>query len=127
VVLKSIRKAGPFLRNYTYDAESADLMMRFLNDSKNGCEDPFNEEYFFRIESIREKEQIMRDIKTKFHNISKILDCVSCEKCRLNGKVQIKGLGTAMKVLFSQPKSLIPNQRDEMKLLTRTEIVVIFI
>jgi hypothetical protein len=69
----------------------------------------------------------MKDIKTKFHNISKILDCVSCEKCRLNGKVQIKGLGTAMKVLFSQPKSLIPNQRDEMKLLTRTEIVVIFI
>lgn len=109
VVLKSIRKAGPFLRNYTYDAESADLMMRFLNDSKNGCEDPFNEEYFFRIESIREKEQIMRDIKIKFHNISKILDCVSCEKCRLNGKVQIKGLGTAMKVLFSQPKSLIPD------------------
>lgn len=56
VVLKSIRKAGPFLRNYTYDAESADLVMRFLNDSKNGCEDPFNEEYFFRIESNREKE-----------------------------------------------------------------------
>jgi hypothetical protein len=51
----------------------------------------------------------MKDIKTKFHNISKILDCVSCEKCRLNGKVQIKGLGTAMKVLFSQPKSLIPD------------------
>ena len=109
VVLKSIRKAGPFLRSYTYDSESKDLMMRFLNDSKNGCEDPFNEEYFFRIESIREKEQIMKEIKTKFHNISKILDCVSCEKCRLNGKVQIKGLGTAMKVLFSQPKSLIPD------------------
>jgi hypothetical protein len=52
----------------------------------------------------------MREIKTKFFNISKVLDCVSCEKCRLNGKVQIKGLGTAMKVLFSQPRtSLIPD------------------
>ena len=38
-------------------------------------------------------------------NISKILDCISCEKCRLNGKVQIKGMGTAMKILFS-PSSL---------------------
>ena len=85
-------------------------MIRFLNDSKIGCEDPFKEEYFFRIESNREKDQMMREIKTKFFNISKVLDCVSCEKCRLNGKVQIKGLGTAMKILFSQPRTaLIPD------------------
>jgi hypothetical protein len=40
-------------------------------------------------------------MKSKFMNISNILDCISCEKCRLNGKVQIKGLGTAMKLLFT--------------------------
>ena len=73
-------------------------MLQFLNDSKNGCQDPFNEEKFFQIEN---REEAMKEIKSKFFNISKILDCISCEKCRLNGKVQIKGLGTAMKILFS--------------------------
>lgn len=28
------------------------------------------------------------------------MDCVSCDKCRLNGKVQVRGLATALKVLF---------------------------
>ena len=29
------------------------------------------------------------------------MDCVGCEKCRLWGKVQVTGLGTALKILFS--------------------------
>ena len=29
------------------------------------------------------------------------MNCVSCEKCRLWGKLQTLGLGTALKILFS--------------------------
>jgi hypothetical protein len=29
------------------------------------------------------------------------MDCVTCEKCRLWGKLQISGIGTALKILFS--------------------------
>ncbi|GAB2257521.1 hypothetical protein Droror1_Dr00023580 [Drosera rotundifolia] len=32
---------------------------------------------------------------------SALMDCVGCEKCRLWGKLQILGLGTALKILFS--------------------------
>jgi Endoplasmic Reticulum Oxidoreductin 1 (ERO1) len=28
------------------------------------------------------------------------MDCVTCDKCRLNGKVQVRGVATALKVLF---------------------------
>ena len=28
------------------------------------------------------------------------MDCVGCDKCRLWGKIQTTGLGTALKVLF---------------------------
>ena len=28
------------------------------------------------------------------------MDCISCDKCRLNGKVQVRGIATALKVLF---------------------------
>lgn len=29
------------------------------------------------------------------------MDCVGCEKCRLWGKLQVLGLGTALKIVFS--------------------------
>ena len=32
---------------------------------------------------------------------SLLMDCVGCEKCRLWGKLQILGLGTALKILFA--------------------------
>lgn len=32
---------------------------------------------------------------------SALMDCVGCEKCRLWGKLQVLGLGTALKILFS--------------------------
>ncbi len=56
----------------------------------------------------------MVEMKAKFMNISKILDCISCEKCRLNGKVQIKGMGTAMKILFSPSSPGITYSRIEL-------------
>ena len=32
---------------------------------------------------------------------SALMDCVGCEKCRLWGKLQVIGIGTALKILFS--------------------------
>lgn len=29
------------------------------------------------------------------------MDCVGCDKCRLWGKLQTHGMGTALKILFS--------------------------
>lgn len=40
-------------------------------------------------------------LKTTFRNMAKLMDCVSCERCRLWGKVQIYGVGTALKILTS--------------------------
>lgn len=41
------------------------------------------------------------EVKNSFRNISRIMECVSCEKCKLWGRIQTTGLGTALKVLFS--------------------------
>jgi heme-degrading monooxygenase HmoA len=43
----------------------------------------------------------------RFRNISRILDCVSCEKCRLWGKLQILGIGTAIKILLTKEEDLM--------------------
>lgn len=45
-----------------------------------------------------------------FSCCSAIMDCVGCEKCRLWGKLQVLGLGTALKILFSVDGEYRPDQ-----------------
>lgn len=54
-----------------------------------------------------------------FRNItSNIMDCVACQKCKLWGKIQIHGLGTAFKILIKES-----DQREFQNIhLTRHEI-----
>lgn len=44
---------------------------------------------------------LMDQFKNHFRNVSRIMDCVGCDKCRLWGKVQVTGIGTALKILFA--------------------------
>ncbi|GAB2251168.1 hypothetical protein Droror1_Dr00017418 [Drosera rotundifolia] len=46
-------------------------------------------------------EPMMNKSSMLYTFISSLMDCVGCEKCRLWGKLQILGLGTALKILFS--------------------------
>lgn len=65
---------------------------------------------------------IIDEMKRRFRNITGIMDCVSCERCRLWGKVQTLGIGTALKVLFaSEDKHQWKNLN-----LKRCEIVALF-
>lgn len=48
------------------------------------------------------------------------MDCVTCEKCRLWGKLQILGLGTAIKVLLSSEEDL-----HRKGFLSRQEIIAL--
>lgn len=44
---------------------------------------------------------LKEEFRQHFWNISRIMDCVGCDKCRLWGKVQTHGMGMALSVLFS--------------------------
>lgn len=48
-----------------------------------------------------EQERLKVEFKAHFRNVSRIMDCVGCDKCKLWGKLQTQGLGTALKILFS--------------------------
>jgi hypothetical protein len=45
-------------------------------------------------------DDILREMQQKFYNISRLMDCVSCDRCRLNGKVQMRGMANVLKALF---------------------------
>jgi ERO1-like protein beta len=60
------------------------------------------------------------EFRQRFQNVSRVMDCVGCDKCRLWGKLQTNGYGTALKVLFEFDKS------DDFQ-LRRTEVVSLIV
>ena len=54
---------------------------------------------------------MVKQYQKYIHNISNILNCVECEKCRLFGKMQTYGVGTALKILLGYPT---PYKRNEI-------------
>lgn len=71
------------------------------------------------------KRLLKEEFQLKFRNITKIMDCVGCDKCRLWGKVQTKALGTALKILFSGD-SIVEAAAKNNFYLSRSEIVSLF-
>lgn len=70
---------------------------------------------------------LQEEFRLHFKNISRIMDCVGCSKCRLWGKLQTQGLGTALKILFSEKeiKNLPEHSPSKGFQLTRQEIVAL--
>ncbi|RLN47343.1 hypothetical protein BBJ28_00017739 [Nothophytophthora sp. Chile5] len=63
----------------------------------------------------QEKQQLEQQFREKFQNISRIMDCVTCEKCQLWGKLQTMGLGTAIKILLAEDVAAMPKlNRNEL-------------
>ncbi len=90
------------------------LMELLLERSLGRCEEPFKEKSFFMSQ---EQAHLKEQMRAYFFNITRIFDCISCERCKLHGKLQITGVGSAMKVLFAENPSAKTT-------LNRNEIIV---
>ncbi|XP_009360923.2 endoplasmic reticulum oxidoreductin-1 isoform X2 [Pyrus x bretschneideri] len=106
-VLRAVTKAADYLEHAEYDTgnPTEDLktqsLVRQLLYNPNlqaACPVPFDEAKLWKGQRGPELKQ---KIQKQFRNISALMDCVGCEKCRLWGKLQVLGLGTALKILFS--------------------------
>ncbi|KAL7142488.1 hypothetical protein ABFS83_08G126300 [Erythranthe nasuta] len=127
-VLRSVTKAADYLEEADYDTGNpledlnTQLMMKkLLYDHKlqAACPKPFDEAKLWKGQS---EPELMKQIQSQFKNISAIMDCVGCEKCRLWGKLQILGLGTALKILFSVNGDELPAQRLQLQ---RNEVIAL--
>ncbi|XP_055373350.1 ero1-like protein [Condylostylus longicornis] len=138
VELRALAKASPYLKTeeyFTGNAEEDHEVKLAVSDILSLVEkfpSHFNENKLFSsgIESMKLKSEF----KEKFRNISRIMDCVGCDKCKLWGKLQTQGLGTALKILYSDKFNTIIGPHSSEKYskdnvtphLTRTEIVSLF-
>jgi len=86
VVLRAISKVSHYVDSYDLttgkpaeDAQAASLVHQ-LTTLTNSCPMTFDESTLF---NSSEKLVIKNEFKVHFRNISRIMDCVGCEKCRL--------------------------------------------
>jgi ERO1-like protein alpha len=98
--------------NFISDAKARNLLNQILEISGKYGDIAFDESQLFKGE---DKEPFKKQLKEYFLNITKIMDCVDCEKCKTWGKLQVKGLGTALKVIFDERyKSELRLNRNEL-------------
>ncbi|KAG0285947.1 hypothetical protein BGZ96_009882 [Linnemannia gamsii] len=128
ILVRAVTKLSGYLRDYEFctgnPEEDANVkaMVDKLIEVSNKSPAIFDEKAMFVGPGAQALKLEFRD---HFRNITKIMDCVGCEKCRLWGKVQTSGLGTALKILFSYNDEHL-NPIKHPNLLQRTEIVALF-
>ncbi|KAJ0967885.1 hypothetical protein J5N97_024802 [Dioscorea zingiberensis] len=123
-----LRAAAEYLEQAEYDTGNSEedlkthsLVRQLLYNPKlqAACPLPFDEAKLWQGESGPELKQ---QIQKQFRNISALMDCVGCEKCRLWGKLQVLGLGTTLKILFSVDSQNHLNQPLQVQ---RNEVIAL--
>ena len=126
LLLRSVTKLRTYLKGYTFcsgDIEQ-DIMtkQRVLTLASVAVSQPpfFDESVMFQDPDIV-SGGLKEDFRNRFRNVSRLMDCVGCDKCRLWGKLQTVGYGTALKILFEYDEE----KNGENPTLKRTELVAL--
>ena len=104
LVHRAVAKLEPYLRSYQFcagdAAENAATRSKVTELAKMAASEPlvFDESVMFQDPASG--VELKEDFRHRFRNVSRLMDCVGCDKCRLWGKLQTAGYGTALKVLF---------------------------
>jgi len=140
--LRALAKASDYLSRQTYftgrqeeDKETVIAVKELLN-LISSFKDHFDETSMFT--GGLQADELKQEFQGHFRNISRVMDCVGCDKCKLWGKLQVTGLGTALKILFSgdfdqdrgtefpqSPRQDLPRLKPDLA-LTRNEVVSLF-
>lgn len=131
LMLRALSRVGPYLSSYDLraidDAEDTYKTRALLqdvigiansagafdetvlfrgDDAKVSCCAAF---YFTRRRKLttRTPQVLKGEFKEHFRNVSRIMDCVGCDKCRLWGKIQVTGVAAALKILFEMDEKAL--------------------
>ncbi|KAK5241154.1 endoplasmic oxidoreductin-1, partial [Cryomyces antarcticus] len=130
LVLRAVGKLRDYVQDYTFcsgdpieDRRTKQMVITLADNIPAGPQ-IFDESIMFQdndssVTGISLKE----DFRNRFRNVSRIMDCVGCDKCRLWGKLQTAGYGTALKVLFELGQE--QSEGQSKPLLRRTELVAL--
>lgn len=124
LLYRAITKLGKFFKKLKFNSNNEEEEYFIQKSIKNithiapDCPKNFDRVLF----GSNSKPEVVDEMKRRFRNITGIMDCVSCERCRLWGKIQTLGIGTALKVLFASDNKAAWKNLS----LRRCEIVALF-
>ncbi|KAL8635032.1 MAG: hypothetical protein Q9228_007439 [Teloschistes exilis] len=124
LLLRAVTKLRTYLKNYTFcsgdPTQDAATKQKILHLADSAAAQPriFDESIMFQDPH---DTGLKEDFRNRFRNVSRLMDCVGCDKCRLWGKLQTVGYGTALKVLFEYEEE----KNGENPPLRRTELVAL--
>lgn len=122
LVLRALSKASPYLHpsHFSYvtgnpgnDAITSQALVQL---HRHPLLEPRCKQRVFDESDMFQNQYHLPEFRNAFRNISMIMDCVGCEKCRLWGKLQFLGLGTALNILFD----------DNMPDLERNQVIALY-
>ncbi len=126
LVLRAVGKLREHLQSYTFcsgdppqDQMTKQKVVGLAESIASGPQ-IFDETLMFKDPAVL---GLKDDFRHRFRNVSRLMDCVGCDKCRLWGKLQTAGYGTALKVLFDFDEGV--NLDDGSQQLRRTELVAL--
>ena len=124
LLLRAVIKLRSHLQTYTFctgdvseDSATKAKVLALVNKAAS-APPIFDESSMFADPS---NTGLKQDFRNRFRNVSRMMDCVGCDKCRLWGKLQTAGYGTALKVLFEYDD----HSADSNPFLRRTELVAL--
>lgn len=124
LLTRAIAKLRRHFQSYTFcngdpaqDFETKQKVLE-LADRAAAVPNTFDETIMFQDPALL---GLKEDFRNRFRNVSRIMDCVGCDKCRLWGKLQTAGYGAALKVLFEFDET----KNGENPPLRRTELVAL--
>lgn len=127
LMLRAVGKLRDYVQDYTFctgdpvQDTKTKKMITILADAIPAGPQIFDESIMFQDQTA-DGISLKEDFRNRFRNVSRIMDCVGCDKCRLWGKVQTNGFGTALKVLFEFGNGHVG---EDKPLLRRTELVAL--
>ncbi|KAF1351236.1 endoplasmic reticulum Oxidoreductin 1-domain-containing protein [Delphinella strobiligena] len=128
-VSRAVSKLKDYVQDYTFctgdpqeDRRTKQMIIKLAQQLPAGSE-IFDETVMFQ-DNYPEQTGITlkEDFRNRFRNVSRIMDCVGCDKCRLWGKLQTNGFGTALKVLFEFGDNDATKPKPTLR---RTELVAL--
>jgi hypothetical protein len=112
------RAAGTFLHSkevyrtgYSSSDEALWEELQKLFQVKLLCSRTFNETSLLGLSNSR---SLIAQMRRRMRNVTTLTDCISCEKCRVWGKLQFLGLATALKIVTMPRDADIALARNEM-------------
>ncbi|CAL9731061.1 endoplasmic oxidoreductin-1 [Monosporozyma unispora] len=121
IVAKALWKIKPYLKELDFCNDyDNDVKSKILNIVSQLDNKIFNEDVMFKGEI---DSHLKDDFRRRFKNVTRIMDCVHCDRCKLWGKVQTTGYATSLKILFELNEADEASKQRVVNKLTKFELI----